>query len=78
MPTSGISRRASRDQPLHVLDRRPATPTPGAGDVAAPSCEPGAPVALGRLRRDLGRLLAVVAAVRDEVLQDDLLQVPLG
>ena len=37
--------------------------------------DPGRPVALGRLRRDLGRFLAVVAAVRDEVLEDDLLDV---
>ena len=37
----------------------------------------GAPVALGRLGRDLGGLLAVVAVVRDEVLQDHLLQMPV-
>ena len=33
------------------------------------------PVALGGVGRDLGRLLAVVLPVRDEVLEDDLLDV---
>ena len=37
--------------------------------------QPGAPVLLGGLGGDLGRLLAVVAPVRDEVLEDDLLEV---
>src|SRR3712207_7153829 len=37
--------------------------------------QPGPPVALRRLRGDRGRLLAVVAPVRDEVLEDHLLQV---
>ena len=74
MPTPGISRARLGDEALHVLDRRPAWPT-RAGRGAARRDEPGAPEALGRLGGDLGRLLAVVAAVRDEVLQDDLLQV---
>ena len=60
---------------LHVLDpdrRRPLR------QVAVRRVgQARAPEALGRLRGDLGGLLAVVAAVRDEVLQDDLLQVPV-
>ena len=39
--------------------------------------QPRLPVALGDVGRDVGRLLAVVPAVRDEVLEDDLLQVPV-
>jgi hypothetical protein len=60
-------------QAPHVLarDRR----RPGREVAVRAVGEPGAPVALGRLGGDLGRLLAVVAPVRDEVLQDHLLQV---
>ena len=62
------------DEALHVLDGHRRRPR-GRGHVRAPSCRPGAPVGLGGLGGDLGRLLAVVAPVRDEVLEDDLLQV---
>ena len=41
------------------------------------AAEPRAPVLLGGLGRDLGRLLAVVAAVGHEVLEDQLLDVPV-
>ena len=60
-------------QALHVVDghRR----RPGRGGHVRALVQAGPPVALGRLRRDRGGLLAVVAPVRDEVLQDDLLQV---
>jgi hypothetical protein len=39
------------------------------------AADPGTPVGVRGLRGDLGRLLAVVAAVRDEVLKDHLLDV---
>ena len=61
------------DQPLHVGDRDLVGPRGPL--VLRRRADPGAPVALGRLGGDLGRLLAVVAAVRDEVLEDDLLDV---
>ena len=62
-----------RDQALHLLDAHRGGPLRqllmgGVGD-------PGAPVALRRLRGDLRRLLAVVGAMGDEVLEDDLLEV---
>jgi hypothetical protein len=67
-----------RHQPLHVLDadrRRPLRQV----DDGAPTHvgQTGAPERLGRVGGDLRRLLAVVAAVGNEVLQDHLLQVPV-
>ncbi len=61
------------DEPLHVRERDRRGPRRGA--VVRMGVQPGAPELLGRLGGDLRRLLAVVAAVRDEVLQDHLLQV---
>ena len=61
------------DQALHVLDpdrRRPRGPV----ELRA-LAEAGAPVLLRGRLGDLGGLLPVVALVRDEVLEDDLLQV---
>ena len=70
----GISRRAS------PTSRSMSSTVTGVDHAGAQhrrdSVQAGAPVALRRLRGDLRRLLAVVAAVRDEVLEDDLLQVP--
>ena len=61
---------------LHVVERRPAVAHSGSARARAASRSAGAPVAARRPRvGDLGRLLAVVAAVRDEVLEDHLLQV---
>ena len=60
-------------EPLHVVHRHRRRPG-RRRDVRA-LVETRAPVALRGLRRDLRGLLAVVAAVRDEVLEDDLLQV---
>ena len=74
IPTSGISRRASRTS-RSMSSTVTGDAHAGAGHVG-PLVQPGAPVRLGGLRGDVGRLLAVVAAVRDEVLEDDLLQVP--
>jgi hypothetical protein len=60
-------------QALHVLDPHGRRPL---GQVAVRCVgEAGAPEPVGRVGGDLGRLLAVVAAVGDEVLQDHLLQV---
>ena len=73
----GISRRASRDQPLHVLDRHRRRPTP-ARRSCGPSDDPGAPVLAGRRVGDLRRLAPVVALVRDEVLEDHLLDVAVA
>ena len=61
------------DQPLHVVDGHRTRPLRGAEHRRV--VQPRRPEALGRVGRDLGRLLAVVAPVRDEVLQDDLLEV---
>ena len=61
------------DQALHVVERDRRRPL---REVALrPVADPGAPVLLRRLLGDLGRLLPVVALVRDEVLEDDLLDV---
>ena len=62
------------DQPLHVLDRSPASPSVGA-PCTGPSWRPVRQNSSAASVGDLGRLLAVVAPVRDEVLQDHLLQV---
>ena len=73
MPTSGISRRVSA-----ISRFRSSIPT-GVAHAGAPCTGPvvqaGAPERLRRLGRDLGGLLAVVAPVRHEVLQDHLLEV---
>jgi hypothetical protein len=61
------------DQPLHVGDRdlvRPRRPL-----VLGHPSDAGAPVVVRGLGGDVGRLLAVVAPVRNEVLEDDLLDV---
>ncbi len=61
-----------RDEPLHVLDRHLARPL--GQRQRRVGAKPGAPVRVGCLGGDIGRFLAVVAAVGDEVLQDHLLQ----
>ena len=63
------------DEALHVLDRDRRRPLRSLG--VRRERQPRLPVALGDVGRDVGRLLAVVPAVRDEVLEDDLLQVPV-
>ena len=83
MPTSGISRAALAHQPLHVVERdrrRPLRQRRVAGDdrrrrpFAATS--PSQRRARGPVG-DLGDLPPVVARVRDEVLEDHLLDVPV-
>ena len=73
MPTPGSSRCAS------AIRRFMSSSETGVAHVGRSRCgpvaEPGAPVLLRRRLGDLGRLLPVVALVRDEVLEDDLLQV---
>ena len=64
------------DQALHVLDAHRTGPL-GQGQLGASVGHARAPVLLRRLRGDLGGLLAVVALVRDEVLQDHLLDVAM-
>ena len=73
MPTPGHQPPRLGHQPLHVLHGHGRRPRRRRNVRAV--VQPGAPVALRRLRGDLRRLLAVVAAVRDEVLEDDLLEV---
>ena len=73
MPTSGISRRVSAISRFRssMPDRR----RPLRRAVHRPVVQAGAPERVRRLGGDVGRLLAVVAPVRHEVLQDHLLQV---
>jgi hypothetical protein len=62
------------DQLLEILDRDLVSPTGGVQFGAVTDAR--APVLGGGLCGDLRGLLPVVALVRDEVLDDDLLQVP--
>ncbi len=68
------------DQPLHVLDAHRAGPGRQRqfwSRVGRVLVDPGAPILARGGVGDLGRLFAVVALMRDEVLQDHLLDVPM-
>jgi hypothetical protein len=64
------------NQALHVLDVHRARPV-GQRQLRTTVRHAGAPVLTRRRVGDLRRLLAVVALVRHEVLQDHLLDVPV-
>ena len=65
------------DQPLHVLDRRPRTPTP-AHPAAARRDSPVRQYSRAAASAISRRLAAVVALVRHEVLEDHLLDVAVA
>ena len=74
-PDLRASAAASADQLLHVLDRHPLMPTPGRKLRALADACP--PIARRPRRSDLRRLLAVLALMGHEVLEDHLLQMPV-
>ena len=82
IPTSGISRLHSRDQALHVVDV-PSRPSPGSGSVVARAAQSSPRPQQRRLGRsglvgDIARPRAVVSRMRDEVLEDHLLDVAVA
>ena len=90
-PDVGHQPPALGDQPLHVVDRSPGSPSRaaaararsrhvGSASLRAASVRERSPptAAPRRLVGDLGDLPPVVAGVRDEVLQDHLLEVAVA
>ena len=76
MPTSGSSSRAAAIELAHLVDRHlRAQAQSGSGSLAAAARSRCASTPRPRRSRDLRRLLAVVAAVGHEVLEDQLLDV---
>ena len=74
-PTSGMSRRASAMSRCICSIETGVAHFGSPISPARPVADAGGPAPAGRGVGDVGGLAAVVAGVRDEVLQDDLLQV---